>query len=1334
MVVMPPDFHAKSVYIAPMNCVFHRFPKCCCVVAKRLEVFVVIVVFTAAARATNLDVQWDNGAGNNDWGNPTNWSGNVLPSTGLGTTGDKIHINLSGTGRAVYSTATGANTYQYIRVGDSASGELLVTGGSLGSDSTTVTYIGSGGHTGTVTVTNGSIKFGGYMEAGLNSGSTGNINVSGGLLDSSRNGTIGGVPSVSIGFGDGAGAQGNCVLSGGELRTRTGILLGANGGAGRFEVDGGGVANIGTDNSADDGFWVQSSNSVLTAYVTNGTLGSIYVANLSGPSGTYSDGNVIFMPGSKLEVGFLGATNAGSWDLMKWDGTLLTNGLSFVSGTDTNWSFAFVDTDGINGPDTLRIIYIAANLSPPTGLVAVPGNAQVTLRWSASGGATNYFLKRATSSGGPYTFTNSLAGINYTDTGLTNGVTYYYVFSAAMTNGETGNSFEVRATPFAGNFVHPGVMHTFADLERMRTNMLATNAPWFMGYTNMLADSHSSSAYAVAGPLTTIYRDAIVPTLPTAFQDDCGGAYQNALLWYLTGDPAHANKAIQILDAWSSTCTNAAGSDVRLAAGLQGFKFIVAAEIIRYTGAPWSQAQINTCSNFIRTVILPQNRMYGGGNWGQIGGISAMGAGVFLDDEAVFNESLNCIKYGAPIECDMGIVNYINPGGWTTEADRDIGHWGLALDDMTEGAATAWCQGVDLWTFLNNRLFVAHEYLGQYILTTNVPTPYVAGTQCDGLANGSLTTTGLGVTYSPFWERAFAAYQNLIGFSAPWCSNMVNKIRPEDYDRDHIAFGTLVSALPPRVAGLPIMPSGLTATWSNAQVRLVWNTASNAASYFVKRATLRGGPYTNIASAIVTTNYSDSTASNNALYFYKVSATNAVGETANSGLATAYPSATAPAAPTGLIARTTSHIRIDLAWSSVLGATSYTVKRSTTNGGPYTTIAAGQGTTFLTYADAGLTPNTTFYYVISATNNIGVSGDSAQASATTLPALPSTWTYSEGGYPTTPGNATHTNGTFTVKGAGLDYGGSSADAFGFAYLNLTGDGEIIARLAGRANYSGLNKTGLTMRESLANGSKHAFVLFDGTGSNGFIYRSSTGGNGSGSGSVNVGGALPEWLKLNRTGSIFTGSVSTNGTNWTVINSVNISMNSTLLVGFAVCSRNNGYLDTATFDYVSVTGLWPALPGAPADLIAVAGDASAFLNWSAATNATGYNLKRANASGGPYTTVATNVTNLAITNTSLVNGTPYYYVVSGTNFFGESTNSSPVSVRPVSSVPPQLAFGMAGSQIQFSWPADHFGWRLQAQTNSLGTNWFTVSGSTLTNRLFIPIDVGNGSVFFRLIYP
>jgi hypothetical protein len=145
-----------------------------------------------------------------------------------------------------------------------------------------------------------------------------------------------------------------------------------------------------------------------------------------------------------------------------------------------------------------------------------------------------------------------------------------------------------------------------------------------------------------------------------------------------------------------------------------------------------------------------------------------------------------------------------------------------------------------------------------------------------------------------------------------------------------------------------------------------------------------------------------------------------------------------------------------------------------------------------------------------------------------------------------------------------------------------------------------------------------------------------------------------------------------------------------------------------------------------------------LSWSDSTNATGYNLKRGNSSAGPFSFIATNFNGLAFTNTGLANGALYYYVVSGTNYFGESTNSGAVSVRPVSQAPPPLGFALAAGQMQFNWPTDHLGWKLQAQTNSLnsglGTNWSAVPGSGLTNQFFLPVVTTNASVFFRLTYP
>jgi fibronectin type 3 domain-containing protein len=89
--------------------------------------------------------------------------------------------------------------------------------------------------------------------------------------------------------------------------------------------------------------------------------------------------------------------------------------------------------------------------SPPTGLTATPGNVQVSLSWTAAAGATSYNVKRATVSGGPYTtIATGITTMSYTDTGLNNGTTYYYVVSAVNAAGESGNSSQVSATPSAG--------------------------------------------------------------------------------------------------------------------------------------------------------------------------------------------------------------------------------------------------------------------------------------------------------------------------------------------------------------------------------------------------------------------------------------------------------------------------------------------------------------------------------------------------------------------------------------------------------------------------------------------------------------------------------------------------------------------------------------------------------------------------------------------------------------------------------------------------------------------------------------------------------------------
>ena len=91
-----------------------------------------------------------------------------------------------------------------------------------------------------------------------------------------------------------------------------------------------------------------------------------------------------------------------------------------------------------------------------------------------------------------------------------------------------------------------------------------------------------------------------------------------------------------------------------------------------------------------------------------------------------------------------------------------------------------------------------------------------------------------------------------------------------------------------------------------------------------------------------------------------------------------------PAAPTNLTAATSNSI-VRLSWSPSPTATSYNVKRATTNGGPYAIITSG--VTATNFDDVGVTNGVTYFYVVSATNAGGESANSAQVSATPAPSL-----------------------------------------------------------------------------------------------------------------------------------------------------------------------------------------------------------------------------------------------------------------------------------------------------------------------------------------------------------
>jgi hypothetical protein len=93
----------------------------------------------------------------------------------------------------------------------------------------------------------------------------------------------------------------------------------------------------------------------------------------------------------------------------------------------------------------------------------------------------------------------------------------------------------------------------------------------------------------------------------------------------------------------------------------------------------------------------------------------------------------------------------------------------------------------------------------------------------------------------------------------------------------------------------------------------------------------------------------------------------------------------------------------------------------------------------------------------------------------------------------------------------------------------------------------------------------------------------------------------------------------------------------------------------------------------------------------------------------------------------------------TNAYG--TNSAFVAlsvVAPaVNSNPTNVVATVTNNLLYLTWPADHTGWQLQAQTNrvsvGISTNWASYNPSTTTNQVVIPLNLTNGTVFYRLTY-
>ncbi len=198
--------------------------------------------------------------------------------------------------------------------------------------------------------------------------------------------------------------------------------------------------------------------------------------------------------------------------------------------------------------------------------------------------------------------------------------------------------------------------------------------------------------------------------------------------------------------------------------------------------------------------------------------------------------------------------------------------------------------------------------------------------------------------------------------------------------------------------------------------------------------------------------------------------------------------------------------------------------------------------------------------------SVTVSGQTVTSATFTVTrqALPGSWLDQDvGNVNGELGSASYSSGAFTVTGSGSGY--TSTDGFHFAYQPLSGNGSIIARVV-NVQGNGYPQPAVMIRQSLNPGDIEAVVSE--SGESYFTDRLTTGGSATSQyGSIS---SYPNWMQLTRVGNTFTGYTSPDGVNWTQIGTpVTITMATNAYIGIAT-SEPEGYLDTTTFDNVSIS--------------------------------------------------------------------------------------------------------------------------------------------------------------------
>jgi alginate lyase len=263
-------------------------------------------------------------------------------------------------------------------------------------------------------------------------------------------------------------------------------------------------------------------------------------------------------------------------------------------------------------------------------------------------------------------------------------------------------------------FVHPGLLNNRAEYDLMKNKVAAKAEPWYSAYLKV-PDYRSYTPQPMA--------DFYVTTSDTAdgwiMYNDAKAAYTSAIHWIITGNTQHAEKAKQIVNAWSYKLKSIGGDyQKRLEISWKWYQFMPTAEILKHTYSNWSTTDQQKFTTVLRTLIIPNLQatdIDGSGgntprnNWAAFGAMTRMAIGIYLNDQTLFNQAVS--DYKQLVNFYIGTFGNPIPTGFTFETCRlgngslgtleggDVGHVEMALGALVQAAEMGKKQGVDLYGY-----------------------------------------------------------------------------------------------------------------------------------------------------------------------------------------------------------------------------------------------------------------------------------------------------------------------------------------------------------------------------------------------------------------------------------------------------------------------------------------------------------------------------------------------------------------------------------------------------------------------------------------------------------